>query len=92
MEEFIEYLAKLLVNHPDEIKVNRLEDDEDGRERYQLFVAPSDRGKIIGRRGRTIKSIKILIGAAAARIGRRASFEIYDEFIRPEKPEKDDEK
>jgi len=87
MEEFIEFLAKLLVNHPDEIKVNRLEDDEDGRERYQLYVAPSDRGKIIGRKGRTIKSIKILIGAAAAKEGRRASFEIYDEFVRPRKEE-----
>jgi len=78
MKEFIDFIAKRLVNYPQEVKVDRLENEGD-RERYRLFVAPSDRGKIIGRSGRTIKSIKILVGAAAAREGRRASFEIFDE-------------
>ena len=84
MEEFIEFLAKRLVNYPDEVKIERL-DNEGDRERYRLFEAPSDRGKIIGRQGRTIKSIKILVGAAAAREGRRASFEIFDDLGAPQK-------
>ena len=78
MEEFIEFVAKHLVNRPEEVKVDKL-DDEDGRERYLLYVEPSDRGKIIGRQGRTIKSFRILLGAVAARKGRRASFDIFDE-------------
>ena len=79
MEEFIEFVAKHLVNNPDEVRVERLE-EEGERERYLLYVEPTDRGKIIGRQGRTIKSFRILVGAVAARKGRRASFDIYDEL------------
>ncbi len=89
MEEFIEYIAKQLVNHPEEVRVE-LKVEEGERERYLLYVEPSDRGKIIGRQGRTIKSFRILVGAVAARQGRRASFDIYDEAgpFRPEKKDK----
>jgi predicted RNA-binding protein YlqC (UPF0109 family) len=78
MQEFIEFIAKSLVNSPDKVTVEKLE-DQDGQERYLLHVEPKDRGKIIGREGKNIKSFRILLGAAAAKLGRRASFDIYDE-------------
>ncbi len=85
MEELIENIAKALVNLPDLVSTEQLVKDGN-REIYRLFVDPSDRGKIIGRKGRTIKSFKIIVGAAAARQGRRASFEIVDdEFKRNRK-------
>ena len=78
MEEFIEHIAKRLVNNPDQVRVDK-HDDEEGRERYLLYVTPPDRGKIIGRQGRTIKAFRILVGAVAARQGRRVSFDIVDD-------------
>jgi hypothetical protein len=78
MEDFIEFVTKRLVNNPEVVKVDRLEDDG-SREKYRLFVEKSDRGKIIGRQGRTIRAFRTLVGAVAARQGRRASFEIYDD-------------
>ena len=78
MDEFIEYIAKHLVNNPDQVRVDKHDDDE-GRERYLLYVTPPDRGKIIGRQGRTIKSFRVLVGAVAARQGRRVSFDIVDD-------------
>jgi len=78
MEEFISFVARHLVNYPDKVRVEKTNDAE-ARERYLLFVEPSDRGKIIGRQGRTIKSFRILVGAVAARSGKRASFDIFDD-------------
>jgi len=78
MEEFITFIAKHLVNSPETVRVDRI-DESGARERYLLFVEPSERGKIIGRHGRTIKSFRILLGAAAARQGRKTSFDIFDE-------------
>jgi len=70
MKEFIEFIAKGLVTNTNAVEVKPLE-NEGERERYLLFVEPSDRGKIIGRLGRNIKSFRILVGAAAAKQGRR---------------------
>ncbi len=84
MEGFIEHIAKQLVNNPDAVRVERLK-DEGSRERYRLYVEQSDRGKIIGRQGRTIKAFRILVGAVAARLRRRASFEIFDEDFNQER-------
>ena len=78
MEKFIAFIAQHLVNFPDKVRVDKT-DEADDRERYLLFVEPSDRGKIIGRQGRTIKSFRILVGAVAARSGKRASFDIFDD-------------
>ena len=78
MENLIAAIAKGLVNNPEAVKVKRL--DNDGKkECYRLYVEKPDRGKIIGRNGRTIKAFKIIVGAAAAKNGRRISLEIYEE-------------
>jgi predicted RNA-binding protein YlqC (UPF0109 family) len=86
MKELIESIAKQLVNSPDQVRVEKKE-DANKRELYLLYVTPKDRGKIIGRQGRTIKSIRVLIGAIAAKHGRNVNFDIYDE----KKPEKKSE-
>ena len=64
MEELIKFLAKSLVDHPDEVEVRR---SEGGRTViYELRVAEEDRGRVIGKNGRTIQAIRILLKAAAA--------------------------
>lgn len=78
MRDFIELIAKQLVNAPDKVRVEPFS-EETGSEQFILYVEPADRGKIIGRNGRTIKAFRIIIAAAAARSRRRASFEIYDD-------------
>jgi hypothetical protein len=46
---------------------------------YEAVVAPDDVGQVVGREGRIVKSIRALVGAAAQKIGERATFEIVDE-------------
>lgn len=91
MEEFIEYVAKQLVNNPEKVRVDRQETQDD-RERYLLFVTPPDRGKIIGRQGRTIKAFRVIVGAIAARRGKRVSFDIVDDVPPPGKSGEQSEK
>jgi len=64
MEEMIEYIAKSLVDHPDEVEVQLV---GGGRSViYELRVADKDRGRVIGRGGQTIQALRTLIKAAAA--------------------------
>ncbi len=76
MNALIEYMAKGLVSDPDAVKVHK-SDDADG-ELFELEVAGDDVGKVIGRQGRTARSLRLLVSAAAARQGRRAWLEIMD--------------
>ena len=75
MKELIEYIAKSIVSHPDDVTVTQLEDD-DGRLILRLEVSPDDKGKIIGRGGRVIQSIRLLVRVAAVKQGIRANLEI----------------
>lgn len=77
MEQLVEYIAKGLVTHPDRVEVARREDDDDPIV-LELDVEPGDRGKVIGRRGRTAEAMRCVVRAAAARAGRRAALEIVD--------------
>ena len=75
MKELVEYIAKSIASHPEEVRVTQ-EDDEDGRIIFKLEVAPDDKGKVIGRQGRVAQSIRILLRVAAVKEGTRASLEI----------------
>jgi predicted RNA-binding protein YlqC (UPF0109 family) len=75
MKELVEYIAKSIASHPEEVRVTQ-EDDEDGRIILKLEVAPDDKGKVIGRQGRVAQSIRILLRVAAVKEGTRASLEI----------------
>ena len=74
MKELVEYIAKSLASHPEEVKVT--EEDDDGRIILRLEVAEDDKGKIIGRQGRVAQSIRVLLRVAAVKQGTRAVLEI----------------
>ena len=69
-------LARGLVQHPGEVRVER--EDEDGTVRLSLFVAPEDLGQVIGRGGRNARALRLLVRAAAQAQGIRAALDIVD--------------
>ena len=74
MKELIEYIAKSIASHPEDVRVT--EEDQDGRVILRLEVAPDDKGKVIGRQGRVAQSIRVLLRVAAVKRGTRAILEI----------------
>jgi predicted RNA-binding protein YlqC (UPF0109 family) len=75
-EEVLEYLAKALVDHPEDVQITSV--DEDGELVLELRVHPDDMGKVIGKRGRTAKALRTMIKAAATRDGGSATVEIVE--------------
>jgi predicted RNA-binding protein YlqC (UPF0109 family) len=75
MERLLEYLAKQLVDHPDQVRVERSE-REDSEILLELHVAEEDRGKVIGKGGRIARSLRTVVKASAVRSGRRVHVEI----------------
>jgi predicted RNA-binding protein YlqC (UPF0109 family) len=74
MQELVEYLAKGLVDNPDEVRVERIE--RDGAVVLELRVAPDDVGKVIGRQGRIARALRTIVRASGARSNERAMLEI----------------
>jgi len=77
MQEFLEYVVKGLVQHPDAASVTPVE--RAGATVYELRLEPSDVGKIIGRQGVTINAIRSLLVAGSAKKGIRCSVEIVED-------------
>jgi predicted RNA-binding protein YlqC (UPF0109 family) len=77
MKELVQYLAKSLVNKPDDVDVKETEGDTASV--LELRVAKEDLGRIIGKQGRTAKSIRTILNAAASRTNRRVVLEIVEE-------------
>ena len=76
MRELLEYLARSLVDEPDEVEVSGTETDS--RVDLELRVAPDDMGRVIGRQGRTIRAIRTVVKAASVKQGKRVSVEVPD--------------
>ena len=76
MEDLLEFLARALVDNPDEVSVTAVE--EDGETVLELRVHPDDMGKVIGKRGRTAKAIRTMVKAAATREGAMVAVEIVE--------------
>jgi predicted RNA-binding protein YlqC (UPF0109 family) len=76
MRELIEFLAKSLVDHPDEVRTRAYERDQ--QTVIELDVDPADLGKVIGRQGRTARAIRNLLSAAGTKSRRRYSLDIVD--------------
>ncbi len=76
MKELVEAIAKALVDHPDQVSVKTV----DGEQVVvlELRVAPDDLGKVIGRQGRTAKSIRTILGAAGMKLHKRFTLEILE--------------
>jgi predicted RNA-binding protein YlqC (UPF0109 family) len=78
MKELVEYIARAIVDEPDQVQVREEEDGDSVV--YYLHVAEPDMGKVIGKQGRIANAIRALLKVAAVREGmRRASLEIGDE-------------
>jgi predicted RNA-binding protein YlqC (UPF0109 family) len=76
MEELLDYLARNLVDIPDEVRVERTE--RDGAIVLRLHVAEDDIGKVIGRQGRTARALRTLARASGGRRQERTLLEIVD--------------
>lgn len=76
MKEFVEYIVKNLVDHPDKVCINELQGINNLV--IELTVEKSDIGKIIGKNGKTINAIRTLLMSVASRNGLRVSIEIIE--------------
>ena len=76
MEEMLAYLARNLVERPEEVRVERTE--RDGAVVLRLHVADEDIGKVIGRQGRIARALRTLVRASGGRQHERALLEIVD--------------
>ena len=77
MEDFVTYLARSLVDNPDEVSVTRAE--RDGATVLELRVAEEDVGKVIGRQGRTARALRTVVRASGAHQDERVQLEIVNE-------------
>ena len=77
MQELVRYLARALVSNPDAVEIK--ETESGGASVIEIKVAKQDLGRIIGKQGRTAKSIRTLLNAAASRDNRRVILEIVEE-------------
>lgn len=74
MKEVLEFIAKSLVEHPDEVNITEIENGDSTT--LELRVAEGDMGKVIGKQGRIAKAIRTVVKAAASREDKRVSVDI----------------
>lgn len=82
LNDLVEFVAKAIVSQPGEVSVEEVH--EDGEITVEVQVDPKDVGRLIGRKGRTIDSLRSLADGAASLDGRRATVEVVE-------PDEDDE-
>ena len=76
MREFVTFIAKHLVDNPEQVILDQ--EEKDGKVIFKLQVGQADVGKVIGRKGRTAQAMRTLLAAGAAKEGKRAILEIAD--------------
>lgn len=76
MKELIENIAKALVDKPEDVAVAEVEGERTTV--YELRVAQSDLGKVIGKQGKTARAMRTLLGAAGTKLGKRCVLEILE--------------
>ena len=76
MKELIEYIARSLVEHPDEVQVREM--GGGSRVRIELSVAKDDMGRVIGKGGKVANSIRTLLRVAAEKEGRQATLDVVE--------------
>jgi len=77
MKEFVEYLVKNIVSEPDSVKVNLKEGDQ--RALIEIRVAPDDVGKVVGKKGRVIHSLRTIAISIGMRVGQKVQLEIIQD-------------
>lgn len=76
MRALVEQIAKALVDEPDQVSVQAVDNDQ--ATVLELRVAANDLGKVIGKQGRTARSIRTLLGAAGMKLHKRFTLEIVE--------------
>lgn len=76
MKELIEYIAKALVDHPDQVKVSEIGGENTSV--IELVVAKEDLGKVIGKQGRTARAMRTILTAASTKLRKRSVLEIIE--------------
>ncbi|MCK5543200.1 MAG: KH domain-containing protein [Desulfobacterales bacterium] len=76
MKNLIEYIAKALVDNPDDVNVSEVEGNQTSI--LELKVAKDDLGKVIGKQGRTARAMRTILSAASAKINKRSVLEIIE--------------
>lgn len=76
MKDLIEFIAKKLVEHPEDVQVQLIENGDS--QEYKLRVHQDDMGRVIGKAGRTAKAMRTLLSSAAAKANLRATLEIVE--------------
>ena len=74
MKELVQYIARLLVDNPDEVNVTEIEGERSII--IELRVAPDDMGKVIGKQGRIAKAIRSVVKAAASKEDKKVTVDI----------------
>ena len=77
MKDLLLYIAQNLVDNPDQVQVTEREDGDETV--FELRVAPSDMGKVIGKQGRIAKALRVVVKAAATRENKKVTVEIVKE-------------
>ena len=75
-KDLIEYIAKELVDHPEQVKVSEIEGERTSV--LELSVAKEDFGRVIGKQGRIVTAIRIILGAVSAKLKRHSVLEITE--------------
>jgi hypothetical protein len=76
MKELITYIAKALVDNPEEVQVSEVEGNQTSV--LELKVAKEDLGKVIGKQGRTARAMRTILSAASAKVKKRTVLEIIE--------------
>ncbi len=76
LKELIEYIAKALVDSPDQVRVSEIEGEKTSV--IELSVAKDDLGKVIGKQGRTARAMRTILSAASTKVKKRAVLEIIE--------------
>jgi len=76
MKDLIAYIAKALVDKPEEVMVTEIEGEQNSV--IELKVAKEDMGKVIGKQGRTASAMRTILGAASAKMKKRSVLEILE--------------
>ncbi|MFZ0724860.1 MAG: KH domain-containing protein [Desulfobacterales bacterium] len=76
MKDLISYIAKALVDHPEQVSVSEIQGNQTSV--LELKVAKEDLGKVIGKQGRTARAMRTILGAASAKIKKRTVLEILE--------------
>jgi predicted RNA-binding protein YlqC (UPF0109 family) len=76
VKELVELIAKSLVDNPDKVKVSQLDGQQSSI--IELKVAQEDMGKVIGKQGRNVQAIRLILGAAGMKLKKRFILEIVE--------------